>query len=126
MQNPAIAADEGDRGQKDTVKLEVRRTMALFTFAVLACNQKVADIRESVEENKSIGHWRQSPYDHVPPKRALEIRVAGGLDMSIVSDVCQLRFNVSRADRMIGGPSCSVYIRHVLWESTRVDVHSEK
>lgn len=94
MQNHAIAAEGGDREQEKTVKLEVRRTTALFTSDVLAGDHKVVDIWESVG-NKSIGYWRQGRYDHVPPKRALEIRVAEGLGMSIVSDVCQFRFAIS-------------------------------
>lgn len=87
VQNRASAADGGDRKQDEgeTVKLEVRRTTALLTFDVLAGDQKVADIRESVEGNKFIGHWISGPYDYVPPKRALDIRLAEGLDMSIVS-----------------------------------------
>lgn len=81
----------GDRkGEvEEVVRLEVRQTTALYTFDVLVGDgeerKKVADIRESVERNKSVEYWPRGPYDHVPPKRVLDIRVAEGLDLYIVS-----------------------------------------
>lgn len=59
----------------ETVKMEVRRTTALFTFDVLVGEKKVADIRENAEINRSIGHlnygiwqmdWTCQLYDYCP------------------------------------------------------------
>lgn len=87
-QNCAATAggQDGKREGEDmeTVKMEVRRTTALFTFDVLAGEQKVADVRENAEINHSIGHSISGPYDYAPPKRVLDINLAEGLDMSIV------------------------------------------
>lgn len=86
----------GDRKGEggEMVRLEVRQTTALYMFDVLVGDgdgeekKKVADIRESVERNKSVGYWPRGPCNHVPPKRVLDIRVAGRLDLSIVSRYC--------------------------------------
>lgn len=87
-QNRAATTDSRDRKREgeemETAKMEVRRTTALFTFDVLAGEQKVADIRENGEINHSIGHSISGPYDYAPPKRVLDINLAEGLDMSIV------------------------------------------
>lgn len=87
-QNCAATADSRDQKREgeeiEMVKVEVRRTTALFTFDVLAGEQKVADIRENGEINRSIGHSIFGPYDYAPPKRVLDIKLAEGLDMSIV------------------------------------------
>ncbi|ODM18489.1 hypothetical protein SI65_06360 [Aspergillus cristatus] len=81
----------GDRKREDEmVRLEVRRTTTLYMFDVLVEDgdneekRKVADIRESVERYKTVGHW-PGGYDHVPPKRVLDMKVAEGLDLSIAA-----------------------------------------
>lgn len=94
LQNRATAttASRGDRkgedeGNEETVNIEVRRSTGLSTFDVLAGDHKVADIRESAEQNDTMGgHLLVGPFYHPPPRRVLDIRVAEGLDMSIVSD----------------------------------------
>lgn len=75
----------GDRKREDEmVRLEVRRTTTLYMLGVLVEDGdneekwKVADIRECVERNKTVGHWPGGPYDHVPPKRVLDMKVAEG------------------------------------------------
>jgi len=95
VQSRATAAG-GDRRreEEETVKMKVDQTTALFTFDVLAGNQKVADIRENAEVNDSMGHWIAGPYHYVPPKRVLDIQLAVRLDMSIVSVIilCCIRY----------------------------------
>ncbi|KAJ5090745.1 hypothetical protein N7532_009429 [Penicillium argentinense] len=85
-QNQDSTADEAKRveGEKK-VTLRVFRKSALYTFDVLAGDQKVAHIQENPEINRSLGHWMSSPYDYVPPRRALDIRLAEGLDASIAA-----------------------------------------
>lgn len=75
-----------------TVTLEVHQTTALYTFDALAGNQKVAEIRENTQLNKSVGHFMTGPYDHVPARRILDIELGRGLDMSIVSDMAIFHF----------------------------------
>lgn len=93
LQNRATAttASRGNRKGEDeekeeTVNIEVRRSTGLSTFDVLAGDHKVADIRESAEQNDTMGHLLIGPFYQPPPRRVLDIRVAEGLDMSIVSD----------------------------------------
>ncbi|CAG8176506.1 unnamed protein product [Penicillium salamii] len=83
-QAPAIEGAKGVDVEKK-VTLKVFRKTALYTFDVLVGDQKVAHIQENPELNRSVGHLMYSPYDYVPPRRILDIRLAEGLDASIVS-----------------------------------------
>ncbi|KAJ6094992.1 hypothetical protein N7467_002505 [Penicillium canescens] len=85
-QNQAAAADGVQRvDEEKTVTLKVFQTTALFTFDILAGDQKVAHIQENTEINGSAGHWISGPYHYVPPRRVLDIRLAEGLDASIAA-----------------------------------------
>lgn len=79
-------------GVGKTVALHVHRTTALYTFDVLAGDQKVATVRENTQLNKSVGHFPTGPYDHVPARRILDIELATGLDMSIVGNMAGYNF----------------------------------
>lgn len=85
MQNQSPAEKPTRVEGKKKVTLRVFRKSALYTFDVLAGDQNVAHIQENPEINRSVGHWMSSPYDYVPPRRVLDIRLAEGLDASIVS-----------------------------------------
>lgn len=84
----ALAQDAKTEDDK-VVTLEVRRTSALCNFAIYADGRKVVDIRESVERNRAISYGLvngyQSPGNYRPPRSIMEILVADGVDLSLVS-----------------------------------------
>ncbi|KAJ6109218.1 hypothetical protein N7486_001452 [Penicillium sp. IBT 16267x] len=85
----ALARDVKSNDDK-MVTLEVRHASALGTFGIWACGRKVADVRESMESNRTIS----SPLSTIAtgkgssfsrPRAIMEILVADGFDFSLVS-----------------------------------------
>lgn len=124
-ENQAPAKD-GTKGvdPEKKVTLKVFRKTALYTFDVLVGDQKVAHIQENPELNRSVGHFMSGPYDYVPPRRIMDIRLAGGLDASIVSlntihgnlhEVLGLKTSLANGNIHVGSVDCCVHIRHVVW-----------
>ena len=102
-ENQAITTSGTKRvDDEKKVTLKVFRKTALYTFDVLAGDKKVAHIQENPELNRSVGHWMSSPYDYVPPRRILDIRLAEGLDASIVSESYMHRARDSRDSITLG------------------------
>ncbi|KAJ5161636.1 hypothetical protein N7492_007028 [Penicillium capsulatum] len=89
FQNLATS-DSKEETDNDPLTLAARLTTPtfFFTYEVLAAGRKIVDLRENVEKKKTIGH--QPTYSglgqlSLPPRRVLEICVAEGVDLSIVS-----------------------------------------
>jgi hypothetical protein len=123
-QAPAINGAKGVDAEKK-VTLKVFRKTSLYTFDVMAGDQKIAHIQENPELNRSVGHFMYGPYDYVPPRRILDIRLAEGLDASIVSlssihgnlhGVPVLQTSLLTGSIHVGSSDWSVHIRHVFWK----------
>lgn len=93
------------------VTLQIRKQRNLFCgFAVSVNDRKVADIRESMERNRTIKRFNPeaSPSARIVPSRAImEILVADGVDLSLVRFLATF-FLILRANmRSLGFTYCS-------------------
>lgn len=84
----ALAQDVKSDDDK-MVTLQVRHKPGLCGFGIWASGRKVADVRESMEKNRTISS-PLSPSYHAPPRAIMEVLVADGFDFSLVSSAALL------------------------------------
>ncbi|KAJ5628120.1 hypothetical protein N7490_010348 [Penicillium lividum] len=84
-------AQDAKSDEDKMVTLEVRHSSAFCTFGIWAGGRKVADVRESVERNRtissmlSVGVTGRSSY--MPSRSIMEVLVADGFDFSLVGSI---------------------------------------
>lgn len=79
----ALAPDVKNDDDK-MVTLEVRHKSAFCGFGIWTSGRKVADVRESMEKNRTISSPLSGSY-YSPPRAIMEVLVADGFDFCLVS-----------------------------------------
>lgn len=90
FQNLATSKPKAELDKPFTLEVHSTTPTFFLTFEVMMAGRKIADVRESVERNKTIGHlptYTMNGQRSFPPKRVLDICVAEGTDISMVRKI---------------------------------------